>query len=68
MGLRVSHGPVCAVASSGHVLDGLPQVLLADDHQTSSLSRDILELVKHDALVLCTTDNNNTYVHVCIYA
>ena len=52
MGLCVSHGPVCAVVSSGHVLDGLPQVLLEDeDHQTSSLSRDILELVKHDARI-----------------
>ena len=54
MGLRVSHGPVRAVASSGYVSDGLPQILLADeDHQTSYLSCDILELVKHDACILC---------------
>ena len=44
---------VQCMASSGHVSDGLPQVLLAgEDHQTRSLSCDILELVKHNAHVL----------------
>ena len=63
---------VQCMASSGYMSDGLPQVLLADeDHQTSSLFHDILELVKHNAHVLCIADNFNAYVHgvhLCITA